>query len=572
MLYGIVVGVWWIRLRDYFEQRGIESGVLEGNKRLAAIALTGHWCDITMGMVLIPISRHSALASFFKLSVATTLAFHMLTAYTLFALILLHGFLYVSWVPVFNSLSEALRMVFPVLNPTYLYNETWPGNSSALGVWRASLIFTGLTTTLILVVIFVTTLPQIRGKHFNLFYFTHLLVIVAVIIICLHASTMFYCTAPGLAMWVLDWGMRLYELRKRLDSKVTSLGNGWYLLGLQLPRHRLDGCACTSPLAHFYIHHAESSVRELHPFTTITHLASQNIITPQTEDDLSIEFLFRKRGKVPTDQELPTRKHGWTTGFGLINVKVKLNFQWTDKLSSLADDPNLGLGEPKESVMPRLRRAFSGQSTHTVTTNATQEHKTISIELRVEGPYFTPADPSRYRTVICFVAGTGVSGALAIASSFVEVKRQQAENLAKYNEMNHLAGPYSSKHRSKSIWERCIVFWSVREGEYVELEGLKGTKATYATYLIIARLHAKIAYSNFATIVGPTSPLEVHVNLTGKDRPRLNIEESLATIRGQPDASSIWVYLSGPNAFIEAGEKACKAAPGVEWYGARWDI
>lgn len=228
-LYGIVVGVWWTRLREYFEERGIENGVWMGNGRLAAIALTGHFCDITMGMVLIPISRHSALASFFKLSVATTLAFHMLTAYTLFILVLLHGSLYVSWIPVFNSLSETLKMVFPVLNPTYLYDETWPGNTSALGIWRASLIFTGLTTVLIFTVIFITTLPQIRGKHFNLFYFTHVLVIVAVIIICLHASTMFYCTAPGLAMWLLDWGMRLYELRTKLDSRVTSLGKGWYL-------------------------------------------------------------------------------------------------------------------------------------------------------------------------------------------------------------------------------------------------------------------------------------------------------------------------------------------------------
>ena len=227
-LYGTVVGIWWVRLRDYFVGRGSDSGVYEGNNRLAAIALTGHVCDITMGMVLIPISRHSALASFFKLSVSTTLAFHMLTAYTLFTLVLLHTFLYVSWVPVFKSLSTNLRMVFPVLNPTYLYNETWPGNTSPLGVWRASLIFTGLTATIIFCLIFLTTLPRIRGKHFNLFYFTHLLSIVAVIVICLHASTMFYCTAPGLIMWLLDWGMRLYELRKKLDGKVIHLGNGWY--------------------------------------------------------------------------------------------------------------------------------------------------------------------------------------------------------------------------------------------------------------------------------------------------------------------------------------------------------
>jgi hypothetical protein len=35
---------------------------------------------------------------------------------------------------------------------------------------------------------------------------------------------------------------------------------------------------------------------------------------------------------------------------------------------------------------------------------------------------------------------------------------------------------------------------------------------------------------------------------------------------------SIWVYLSGPNKFIDAGEAACKDAKGVEWYGARWEI
>lgn len=227
-LYGIIVGIWWVRLQDYFGERGQNGGVLGGNNRLAAIALTGHLCDVTMGMVLMPISRHSALGSFFKLSASTTFAFHMLTAYTLFTLVLIHALLYVSWVAVFTSLSTNLRKVYPVLNPTYLYHETWPGHTGTLGIWRASLIFTGITTTLIMALIFVTTLPSLRQKHFNLFYFTHLSAIFAVVMICLHASTMFYCTAPGLAMWVLDWGMRIYELREKLDGKITTLGNGWY--------------------------------------------------------------------------------------------------------------------------------------------------------------------------------------------------------------------------------------------------------------------------------------------------------------------------------------------------------
>lgn len=227
-LYGVVVRIWWVRLRNYFTQRGLEGGVHYGNGRLAAIALTGHMCDVTFGMAIIPVSRHSALASFFKISISTTLAFHMITAYALFTLVLAHGLLDASWIPVFENLLKSLRRIFPVLNPTYKYHETWPGNMSSLGVWRASLIFTGITAAFLFLLIFITTLPFIRSRHFNLFYFTHLLGIVTIVVICLHASTMFYCTAPGLVMWLLDWLLRLYELQTSLDANINDLGSGWY--------------------------------------------------------------------------------------------------------------------------------------------------------------------------------------------------------------------------------------------------------------------------------------------------------------------------------------------------------
>ena len=227
-LYGVVIGLWWVRLRDYFTDRNMSNGIYRGSNRLAAIALTGHLCDITMGLVLLPISRHSALASFFHISVATTLTNHALTAYMLFLLVTIHGLLYVSWILAFNSLSITFQRVVPVLNPTYLYSETWPGNTSSLGIWRASLVFTGSIAALIMCAILLTTFPKVRTRHFNLFYFTHLFSILMVVIICLHASTMFYCTAPGLAMWFLDWGMRLYELRRVLHGCIYTLGNGWY--------------------------------------------------------------------------------------------------------------------------------------------------------------------------------------------------------------------------------------------------------------------------------------------------------------------------------------------------------
>ncbi|MCJ1402627.1 hypothetical protein MMC11_005847 [Xylographa trunciseda] len=362
---------------------------------------------------------------------------------------------------------------------------------------------------------------------------------------------MFYCTAPGLVMWVLDWGMRFYELRKKLDGKVIHLGNGWYSLVLGLPRHRLDGCACTSPLAHFYIHHAESSVRELHPFTTITHLASQNRLTPQTEDDLPVQFLFRKRGVAGIPGTTP-KKHAWISVFNFFSVKPTPSFQWTDKLASLADRAPSISDDVENLALDRSSSTLPSSESQSGPLNRSQPLSMVDIGLRLEGPYFTPADPSRYNTVICFVAGTGVSGAIAIGAAFIDMKRQQASRQKEEedtlpNTKEALSLPAlcsSSKYSTSSTWQRCIIFWSVRAADYVELPFFHD----------------------------PSSSLDLHVHRTGADRPRLDIAAALAAVCDESPGASTWCYLSGPNAFIAAGEKACKARAGVDFYGARWDI
>ncbi|KAI9723456.1 MAG: hypothetical protein M1828_004186 [Chrysothrix sp. TS-e1954] len=533
-LYGVVVGVWWIRLRDYFEDRGHANGVAKGSNRLAAIALTGHFCDITMGMVLLPISRHSALESFFKISVSTSLNFHMLTAYTLFILVLIHGFLYVSWVPVWTALSSGLRTVFPVLNPTYFHDQVWPGDTSSLGIWRASLVFTGLFVSVVMCLIFLTTLPQVRSKHFNLFYFTHLLVGVMLIVICLHASTMFYCCAPGFVLWIVDWAMRVFELRQPVDSAVTALGNGYYVLAMQMPRHRLSGCACTSPLAHFYIYHSDSSLRELHPFTTITHLASEKHSTPKEQDDVTIQFLFRKRYR-PTqtiDMKASEEKSMVQALRTLVAPKKKKKMQWTEKLANKAhveSDSGIPTSQPSSSRAPSFANMPSPGHPYPM----------VDVALRLEGPYFTPAEPSRYQTVICFAAGTGISGAIAIARAFFEIERQRASS-----EYCGTDGDPCMTQQSSSVWRRCIVVWSVREGDYVELPFLKSPS---------------------------TSSFELRTRLTGNGRPRLNFRDIIQDIMKESPADSTWAYISGPNPFIAEGEKACESL-GVDHFGARWEI
>ena len=383
----------------------------------------------------------------------------MIQAYVLFALVVLHGLLYASWVAAYNQARNLTsNLVFPVLNPTYLYHEVWPGNTSSLGIWRASLIFTGIFSTLIMLAVFITTFPVIRRKHFNVFYFTHLLMIVAVVVICLHASTMLYCTAPGLAMWTLDWCIRIYELSGKMESTLVAVGKGWFCLTVPLPRNRLKGCACHSPLAHFHIHHSESSLREIHPFTTITHLASQKLFSSDSEKNIMIQFLFRK-SKAP---DSPTSSTAQTPERGLKR-------QWTNKLADLVDEATINLSPPSEKLdledADSQRRRLSGQ---------------YQTSLRLEGPYFTPANPASYDTVICLVAGTGVTGAIAIAEAFRQQPAIDAlgpETTVSGDERircaplerNASISTSLAPLKAPSIWKRCVVVWTVREADYIDL-------------------------------------------------------------------------------------------------------
>lgn len=309
-------------------------------------------------------------------------------------------------------------------------------------------------------------------------------------------------------------------------------------LTLPLPRRRLDGCACHSPLAHFHIHHTESSIREIHPFSTITHLAAQKAATPSStaqkvvispsasDETIMIQFLFRK-SKAPR-AFIPTTGHP---------REESASKQWTNKLASLVDEGSLGT----EGTSEKEHDAEDGP--------ARRSYSTYNTSLRLEGPYFTPANPASFNTVICLVAGTGVSGAIAIAAAFSAQSRSadgskdapsKAQQLARTESAAEQSpGPQTSA-KPLDIWKRCIVLWSVRESDYVDLPFFQKTPG-----------------------------LEVRPHLTGRGRQRLDAKEAIGGICKDQPGSTTWVYISGPNPFIEAGEKACREQ-GVAFYGARW--
>ena len=313
-----------------------------------------------------------------------------------------------------------------------------------------------------------------------------------------------------------------------------------YSVTMPLPRARLSGCSCRSPLAHFYIHHSDSSIRELHPFTTITHLASRNSTTPTSEDDFPIQFLFRKRGKpsaVPTSGK-ETRLNRCLAIPRLFRTKKQRiqSTQWTDRLAGLVDERQGQLKGPYDNTMDLTPVTTSTPRSP----SPRRPFPRIDVSLRLEGPYFSPADPSRYNTVVCLVAGTGISGAIAIGSAFVEAQRSRSE---KDCCPPSTCGPSTAP--STFRWQNLVIVWSVKAADAISLP-----------FFDVAR----------------TPGLEVQTHLTGDGRKRVDAEETLAEVRKRDPGGRMWVYISGPNAFIEGGTKACKAQAGVDWYAASWDI
>lgn len=73
--------------------------------------------------------------------------------------------------------------------------------------------------------------------------------------------------------------------------------------------------------------------------------------------------------------------------------------------------------------------------------------------------------------------------------------------------------------------------------------------------------------------------MEVRPWLTGGGRERLDLRQAIedggkdgaeAGVQGGGvRGKDTWVYISGPNAFIQQGEAACREA-GVGFFGARW--
>ncbi|KXH67506.1 hypothetical protein CSAL01_00813 [Colletotrichum salicis] len=360
---------WLPAQRDFWGFRADPLGWASAKLKLTITGVTGHYADILLGLLVIPISRNSLLGRGFSLHHSTLLYAHKIVAYLFSASATAHGVTYILYATDSSSEGdEAKEEAFVTGNPAMTLTE-----SKQRSEWFTMTTYTGIGAILPVWLIIITSLPWIRRNHYNFFYYNHVIFgLVIFIAACIHASTDFYILLPGLFLWAADWACRLLGgqtggIASKTGATLENVGNNWLRISTHLPVSRKDsgstydlvqekGETLHEPLSYYYLSIPSISKFQNHAFTAAVSAST---------------------GAGPTFLLQPTNG----------KKQKRLDKEWTWKLGAL------------------VPQAFESKA----------------VEVRVEGPYSVGDDGFKTAShIVCVVGGTGITGALSLATWWLE--------------------------------------------------------------------------------------------------------------------------------------------------------
>ncbi|XP_077250610.1 ferric reduction oxidase 6-like isoform X2 [Tasmannia lanceolata] len=205
-------------------------------RRLGSIGLS------CLGFLFLPIARGSILLRLIDVPMEHATKYHIWLGHVVMAIFTLHGLCYV----VVWSLQG--RLLHQIIR--------WKSNGFSYLPGVISLL-TGL-------LMWVTSLPPVRKKYFELFYYTHQLYAIFIIFLALHVGdSIFSVAAGGIFLYLLDRFLRFCQSRKTVDIvSATILPCGTVELVLSKPRN-----LSYNALSFIFIRVRELSWLQWHPFS-----------------------------------------------------------------------------------------------------------------------------------------------------------------------------------------------------------------------------------------------------------------------------------------------------------------
>lgn len=164
--------------------------------------------------LLLPVAKSCFWWSLFNYQFERVIKWHRWIAWWIVVLVLAHAFTAVV------SLMKAGSLV-----DCWVLNENChkPGGfEDYMGKETSHIVFYGWITFALGSVLVVTSLPYFRRRHFEGFYYTHVIVFVPLLLTMhFHYPDMIYYMAPGLSAYLLDKTVWLYTSRR--STRITAL-------------------------------------------------------------------------------------------------------------------------------------------------------------------------------------------------------------------------------------------------------------------------------------------------------------------------------------------------------------
>ncbi|CAI8604437.1 unnamed protein product [Vicia faba] len=244
-------------LHGMFENAALQAAnereqVWEAKLENSALAL-GLVGNICLAFLFFPVSRGSSVLRFFGLTSEASIKYHIWLGHITMTLFTAHGLCYVTFWDKTHQMSEILT-----------WNKV--GISNVAGVVA---LLAGLT-------MWTATLPLIRRKFFELFFYIHHLYIVFVVFFVLHVGFSYSCIMlPGLYLFLIDRYLRFLQSQQKIrlvSARVLPCE------AVELNFAKNPGL-CYGPTSIIFINIPSISKLQWHPFsiTSCSHTDSDTL-------------------------------------------------------------------------------------------------------------------------------------------------------------------------------------------------------------------------------------------------------------------------------------------------------
>ena len=216
-----LVLVFWLFYAWYVPQAQLINATAGVDKAVAKTAqagtMLGRVSAVLMSLLLLPVARNSPILRMIGLPFEQAVKYHKWVGYLLVAVVLAHGG---SFIGVYAKTHTWHRLLSFTASP----------NGSGV------VVVPGLVALLVAIYMVATSLPKIRRRHFNFFYYSHQLYIVFFAGFAYHVGvrTVGYTMGP-IFLFFLDRFMRFWQSRQLIRvSKARVSFDG--IIELKVPR------------------------------------------------------------------------------------------------------------------------------------------------------------------------------------------------------------------------------------------------------------------------------------------------------------------------------------------------